>query len=610
VALHFVKEPKTRFRLALACGDIEAAMEAAFALEQQAESGREIWGQLGSEALRQGNHQVVEMSYQRTKDFDRLSFLYCITGDTEKLRKMLKISNMRGDIMGRYHNALLLGNAAERVSVLEASGNMPLAYMCARLHGLTEEAERIQVAIETNKGDMEGLIAKVEACEAANDRSAGKLLQPPTPIFRAENWPTLEVQKSALADLTAAFPEDPEEERTENVQAAPAASSADWDDDADAGFGDDAGPSANLTADDDDFDFGGGDDWGDEDLGDLGDDFGDADADMGTEDDMGVIADDTGFQMPASGRLPASCWVSNSSHASDHTAAGGMASALQLLNRQIAASEFSILQDSMMGNYLGSMMSVPGIPGSGNMAMPLLRNDSGGHPGSESLPRSYLTTAGLVTTIRNGYKLFQGGKFNDSQAIFQNVLYKIPVVVATTPQEQNELKEMVAIAREYITAIRIKGAMSKAGADPVRSTELAAYFTQCDLQPIHLLLTLRTAMGTAFKHKNYITAASFARRLLELPDISTQRNAELKSKAMKVRQKSEQMARNEHQLNYDETKSFVIDTNAFNPIYQNEPSIECPFCGSKIAEGSMSNILCATCNISMVGVKTLGLVTG
>jgi coatomer protein complex subunit alpha (xenin) len=65
VALHFVREPRTRFRLALACGNIEAAMESAFAIEHQAqsegkESGRDVWGELGSEALRQGNHQVRE----------------------------------------------------------------------------------------------------------------------------------------------------------------------------------------------------------------------------------------------------------------------------------------------------------------------------------------------------------------------------------------------------------------------------------------------------------------------------------------------------------------------------------------------------------------------
>jgi coatomer protein complex subunit alpha (xenin) len=97
------------------------------------------------------------MSYQRTKDFDRLSFLYLLTGDTEKLRKMLKISNMRQDIMGRYHNALLLGDAAERVAVLVESGNLPLAYISAVMHGLQEEAEKIQIAIETNGGSVEGL---------------------------------------------------------------------------------------------------------------------------------------------------------------------------------------------------------------------------------------------------------------------------------------------------------------------------------------------------------------------------------------------------------------------------------------------------------------------
>lgn len=142
-------------------------MESAFSLEQQQGldgKAKDVWGELGSEALRQGNHQVVEMSYQRKKDFDRLSFLYMLTGDSEKLRKMLKISNMRNDIMGRYHNALLLGDAAERVAVLEASGNLPLAYISANLHGLGDVAERIKVAIETQGGSVEGLSKFVMLC--------------------------------------------------------------------------------------------------------------------------------------------------------------------------------------------------------------------------------------------------------------------------------------------------------------------------------------------------------------------------------------------------------------------------------------------------------------
>lgn len=58
-----------------------------------------------------------------------------------------------------------------------------------------------------------------------------------------------------------------------------------------------------------------------------------------------------------------------------------------------------------------------------------------------------------------------------------------------------------------------------------RVCEMAAYFTHCNLQPQHLILTLKTAQTLFFKLKNFKTAASFARRLLELgpkPEIAKQ----------------------------------------------------------------------------------------
>lgn len=64
------------------------------------------------------------MAYQRTKNFERLSFLYLLTGNTDKLRKMLKIAERRGDVMSRFHNALFLGDAAERLAVLESTGQV------------------------------------------------------------------------------------------------------------------------------------------------------------------------------------------------------------------------------------------------------------------------------------------------------------------------------------------------------------------------------------------------------------------------------------------------------------------------------------------------------
>jgi len=56
--------------------------------------------------------------------------------------------------------------------------------------------------------------------------------------------------------------------------------------------------------------------------------------------------------------------------------------------------------------------------------------------------------------------------------------------------------------------------------------------------------------------QNFINAASFARRLLELPDINSERHADTRVKAQKVLQKSEQQGRNEFAVDYDEMNPF------------------------------------------------------
>ncbi|RYE83548.1 MAG: hypothetical protein EOO65_03755 [Methanosarcinales archaeon] len=44
------------------------------------------------------------------------------------------------------------------------------------------------------------------------------------------------------------------------------------------------------------------------------------------------------------------------------------------------------------------------------------------------------------------------------------------------------------------------------------------------------MLVMNMAMAIAFKFKNFITAASIARRLLEIPDINSAKNATLQQK--------------------------------------------------------------------------------
>lgn len=56
------------------------------------------------------------------------------------------------------------------------------------------------------------------------------------------------------------------------------------------------------------------------------------------------------------------------------------------------------------------------------------------------------------------------------------------------------------------------GAQELVEGDISRSAELAAYFTHCQLQPVHTALSVRSAMTISFKLKNYATCATFCRR--------------------------------------------------------------------------------------------------
>jgi coatomer subunit alpha len=488
VALHFVNDNKTRFKLALACGNIQVAMTVAQDL------GDDAWKQLGIEALRQGNHEVVEMSYQKTKDFERLSFLYLITGNTEKLRKMLKIAEMRGDVMSRFHNALYLGDAEERVRVLESTNNLSLAYLAAATHGLDAE---------TNKY-LEWLTSSNTPVPKVNQNAA--LLQPPTPIFRGENWPLLSVGKPALIDIynsssasgVAAIGED--DGVGDGAEGNKWGDDEVWSDDEDgqAKAASKAKASASDTKAEKE-----GKGWGDDDDLDL------SDEDEGhTADKTGTPkAADGGFVPPSAGQSPSTAWVADSPHVADHFAAGSVDSALPLLNRQIAAVNFAIFKQLASNIMLGAGGYLPGIPSSPPNRSFLYREANAKSASGKLLPSVCIRVPPLLELLKQSYKHFTNAQFQECRDSLLEILHSIPLVPAASRAESNDIKELLDVSREYITAVRVKLAIADAGEDIIRGLELAAYFTHCNLQPAHLLLALKTAMANAFKNK--VTARSY-----------------------------------------------------------------------------------------------------
>ncbi|CAG8582649.1 3224_t:CDS:10 [Ambispora gerdemannii] len=414
VALHFVRDDKTRFDLALECGNIEVALETAKKMDRD-----DCWNKLGVEALRQGNHQVVEMAYQRVKNYDRLSFLYLCTGNVEKLRKMLKIAELRNDNMSRFHNSLFLGDVEERVRLLKEVGQLPLAYLTAQSHGLIEEAESILAASGLTPEDITDLPTN------------GQLLKPPTPIIRQQdsNWPLLTVSRSFF-DSAFANPES-------NPLAAPLAFSdaaegigeiGDWGED-DMGFGEE-GEKTNdqQRLSGEALEEGSG--W-------------DIDADLGTQLDPRITEElangSQEFVPPPSGTNESELWIHNSPLAADHIAAGSFETAMQLLNRQIGAVNFAPLKSHFLKTFQATRTYLPT-----NVSLPSLVYHVRRNPEETETRRVLPILANNFENIRStqlpeAYKTTTLGKFQDAIVQFRTIIHSLLLVAVSKKPEVDKV---------------------------------------------------------------------------------------------------------------------------------------------------------------------------
>ncbi|KAJ3116460.1 hypothetical protein HDU96_009623 [Phlyctochytrium bullatum] len=272
VALHFVKENKTRFDLAIECGNLDVASETAQAMDKE-----EYWNLLAVETLRQGNLQVVETAYKRVKNFDKLSFLYFITGNRDKLKKMLKIAEAR----------------------------IPLAYLTAQTYGFEAEAAAI---LQSRGGD---------APSALPAGSRPELLLPPIPILHHWdiNWPTLAVSRGFFDSGIFSKPQSALVAAGGTVDSD--AANGDWDDDdeEDAGGPEAVRAGASQSGANDASD---GEGW-------------DSDSDGAAEVPTQMPGPKANqFTMPHAGINIYDSWVKNSNLAIDHIAAGSFESAMDI----------------------------------------------------------------------------------------------------------------------------------------------------------------------------------------------------------------------------------------------------------------------------------------
>lgn len=580
VALHFVKDARTRLSLALQCGNIEVALEAAKSLDEP-----DSWDQLAQAALSTGNHQIVEMCYQRTKNFDKLSFLYLITGNLDKLRKMMKIAEIRKDVSSQFQGALLLGDVNERIRLLKNAGQLSLAYLTAINHKQIKEAEELKAALEAANLPI----------PKANPNA--QFLCPPLPVQKAQpNWPLLAVSKSffevaggaraggavgadsGVAGAAAGASEEP-------LEAAGA-----WGDDDDVQPDKDDGEEIMEDACDD-----GGWDVGDEDL-ELPEELAPVPADIDGEESIQY------FVAPTRGSSGALAAKLRTAH--DHVATGQFEIAMRLLNEQVGVVNFEPYEETFVHMYSVARLMFSALPLSPPLETHLHRNWKEAS-GKDLLPVITIKLNDLVTQLQQCYQLTTGGKFTEAVERLQKLVRLVPLLHVDAKQEMAEAQQLLVICREYLVGLQMETARKAMPKNTLeeqkRTCEMAAYFTHCKLQPVHQILTLRTALNMFFKLKNYRTAASFARRLLELgprPEVAQQ--------ARKILQACEKTPTDEHQLLYDEHNPFNICGISYKPIYRGKPEEKCSLCSASFLPEHKGK-LCPVCGVSEIGKDVLGL---
>ncbi len=479
IALQFVQDPQTRFELAIECGNLDVATEMAKELDRP-----KIWTRLGAEALSHGNHQTVEMTYQKLRSFDKLSFLYLCTGNEEKLTRMAKIAEHRGDFTSRFQNALHLGDVQNRIQMFKEIDLYPLAYLTARSHGLTEESESIL--------EVKGLSEAQISLPALGSSATTPVIIVPT---HQRNWPMKPASHSSFEKALAG---------EVGVTEDPAA------DIVDADIPPVSDPSIKTGLGEDDEDAGDGWDMGDDTALDA----------AGADSDFVNVDNPDNAMTAGPGSSEADIWSRNSPLAADHVAGGSFESAMQLLNRQVGAVNLAPLKPRFMEIYTASKTYLSASTGLPPLINCIRRSVEETDPRKvlPIIPRDLETIA--ASDLQEGYTAMRTNRLADGVAVFKSVLHSLLVNVVGSQSQVEEARSIIAKAVEYTLAMSVElarrelASASDAEQNLKRQLELNAYFTVPKLEVAHRQLALTAAMKQAFSKKQFASSLFFANRII------------------------------------------------------------------------------------------------
>ena len=308
----------------------------------------------------------------------------------------------------------------------------------------------------------------------------------------------------------------------------------------------------------------------------------------------------------ATGSSEADNWTRNSPIAADHVAGGSFETAMQLLNRQVGAVNFTPLKPRFMEIYQASRTFLPATAGLPPLVNYIRRtvDETDARKVLPIIPRDLESIASA--DLQEGYSAMKNNKLDDGLKIFKRILHSLLVNAVNTQPKVAEAKKVIATAAEYAVAMSIeltrRGTPEDTEENIKRNLELAAYFTIPKLEVSHRNLALMAALKQATKHKNFSTALSFANRVL-----ANGGSQKLLDQARRVKSQCERSPQQDKiDIEYDPFAEFDVCAATFTPIYAGTPSVACPFDGTKYHVQHKGEV-CSVCEVCEVGAAGSGI---
>jgi coatomer protein complex subunit alpha (xenin) len=228
------------------------------------------------------------------------------------------------------------------------------------------------------------------------------------------------------------------------------------------------------------------------------------------------------------------------------------------------------------------------------------------------IPQNGVTMLKLKNLLNKGYDCISNFEMQEGMKVFRDILKYAIFFVATTEEEENEIKNIISICAEYIYLTKISLAADEVkDKDKIKYCELICLMSVCKLESDeHKFLIYKKAKYCCKNIKNFITALFFIKKMSQFESTL---GSSFKKEFNKIKEEVDvfqKIGTNKQQINFDTNENLpcikeFYSATELKRVGVSEKIIKCPLCNS-VELVSNKGKVCDTCHLSTLGEEVIG----